>query len=71
MPHLSGVVIDAVREDGGVVRIEGHARAVAGTCGRCHIASARAHSWERRRLADMTTGGRPVELRLRGAAVLL
>jgi len=58
-------VIDAVREDGGVVRIEGHARAVVGNCGRCHTPSARAHSWERRRLADMTSEGRPVELRLR------
>jgi transposase len=64
-PHLAGVVVEQVDEDGGMVRIHARSRDVAATCPDCATSSEAVHSRYQRRLADLPVGGRPTWILLR------
>lgn len=64
MPHLSGLVIEAVDAEGAGVRIEARARDMHGVCSGCGHGSGRVHSRYQRRLADAPLGARAVVIGL-------
>lgn len=62
LPHLTDVVVDAVRLVESTIRIHAHPHRSEARCPKCHTPSSRVHSRYRRRLADTTIGARPVVL---------
>ena len=62
LPHLAGVVTEAVRMEGGRLCIWAHSGTEGAACRRCGQFSSRVHSTYRRRLADAPAGGQPVTL---------
>jgi len=63
LPHLAGVVVDAVYAAGDRLRIMVRAKAVEAVCSACASASRRVHSRYDRSLSDLAVGGRRVEIR--------
>ncbi|MFD7409962.1 ISL3 family transposase, partial [Streptomyces sp. NPDC059866] len=63
-PHLEKVLVEQVRVEGGVVRVQARTRDGALACPDCGVSSSRVHSWYRRCLADAAVGGRPVAIEL-------
>jgi hypothetical protein len=64
-PHLEKVLVELVRVEGGEVRISARARdGVAVSCPDCAVESSRVHSRYRRKLRDVSVGGRPVVVEL-------
>ncbi|MGT2527259.1 ISL3 family transposase [Streptomyces nojiriensis] len=63
-PHLSGVVVESISRDAGVVTIRTRARADGVRCPRCRSLSWRVHGRYERRLADAAVGTMPVLIRL-------
>ncbi|USI93071.1 ISL3 family transposase [Rhodococcus pyridinivorans] len=64
LPHLTGVVVDAVRLAGSTIRIHAHPHRNEARCPKCDTPSSRVHSRYRRRPADTAIGARPVVLEL-------
>ncbi|MFF5036429.1 ISL3 family transposase [Nocardia salmonicida] len=64
-PHLDGLVVDAVRGVGSVVRIEAATCDAVAPCPSCSAPSRRVHSRYRRQLADTSVTGREVVIMLR------
>jgi transposase len=64
MYALPGVLVESIREDGAGVIIEAVAAAATGSCPTCGQESARRHSQYVRRLDDLPSCGRPVQVRL-------
>ncbi|WP_016695686.1 ISL3 family transposase [Rhodococcus rhodochrous] len=62
LPHLTDVVVDAVRFAGSMIRIHAHPHSTEAQCPKCTTSSSRVHSRYRRRPADTAIGTRPVEL---------
>jgi hypothetical protein len=65
LPHLAGVVVDAVVAAAGRLRIMVRSRAVEVCCATCSTPSRRVHSRYDRSLSDLAIGGRRVEIQLR------
>lgn len=65
LPHLAGVVVDAVYAAGDRLRILVRATAVEAACSTCSTSSRRVHSRYDRSLSDLAVGGRRVEIRFR------
>ncbi|HKW70922.1 MAG TPA: ISL3 family transposase [Candidatus Dormibacteraeota bacterium] len=63
-PHLSGVRIEELSDDNGVVRIRARAHSNAAMCPVCGNRSTRVHAWYERKLADAPVAGRQVMIRL-------
>lgn len=63
-PHLSGVVVEPIPRDAGVVTFSARARADAVRCPHCKSLSWRVHGRYERRLADAAVGTTPVVIRL-------
>ncbi|MFG2873925.1 ISL3 family transposase [Streptomyces sp. NPDC048337] len=63
-PHLSGLVVESISRDAGVVTFRTRARADAGRCPRCRSLSWRVHGRYERRLADAAVGTTPVVIGL-------
>lgn len=65
LPHLAGVVVDAVQAAGHRLRIMVRAKAVEVACSACSSLSRRVHSRYDRLLSDLAIGGRRVEIQIR------
>lgn len=65
IPHLAGVVVEAVDVRGATVQVVVSSRVVPVACIVCGMASSRVHSGYQRRLGDTAIGGRPVLIVLR------
>ena len=65
LPHLLGLVIDAVERRDGVVLLSGRLRAATARCGRCRQVSGRVHGFYQRQLRDVAVAGTGVLLQLR------
>ena len=65
LPHLSGLVIDAVERRDDVVVLSGRLHAATARCGRCRQVSGRVHGFYQRRLRDVAVAGTGVLLQLR------
>ena len=65
IPHLAGVVVEAVDVRGATVQVGVSSRVVPVACIVCGAASSRVHSGYQRRLHDTAIGGRPVLIVLR------
>ncbi|MER6199955.1 transposase family protein [Streptomyces sp. NPDC001586] len=63
-PYLSGVVVESISRDAGVVTFRTRARADAARCPRYSSLSWRVHGRYERRLADAAVGTTPVVIRL-------
>ncbi|MFF2206009.1 ISL3 family transposase [Streptomyces sp. NPDC058145] len=63
-PHLEKVLVEQVRVEDGVVRVQARTRDGSLACPDCGVSSVRVHSWYRRCLADAAVGGRPVAIDL-------
>jgi transposase len=63
-PHLVGMSIEQVDDEGGVVRISARSRRGDAPCPGCSTVSVAVHSRYQRRLADLPVGGRPVSILL-------
>ncbi|MFD8494906.1 ISL3 family transposase [Amycolatopsis sp. NPDC059657] len=64
-PHLSGVVVDQVDAEVGILLIRARPRGTSAVCPDCAAVSAAVHSRYERQLADMPAGGQPVRIMLR------
>ncbi|MEV7908224.1 ISL3 family transposase, partial [Streptomyces anulatus] len=64
LPHLGDVEVLAVEDQGPEVVVTARAAAAGARCPRCSVETERRHSGYRRRLRDLTVGGRPVLLEL-------
>jgi transposase len=62
LPHLAGVIIEAVTAAAGLLLVTARARADEAACPGCGTVSARVHSRYARTLADAAAGGRPVAI---------
>jgi transposase len=62
LPHLAGVIIEAVTAAAGLLLVTGRARADETACPGCGTVPARVHSRYARTLADAAAGGRPVAI---------
>jgi transposase len=65
LPHLAGVVIEAIEVGSEQVRIAVSSRSTVATCTRCGTDSDRVHSRYERTLADAAIAGQATSLRLR------
>jgi transposase len=65
LPHLAGVVVDAVELAVSRLRIMVRPKAVEASCSTCSTPSRKVHSRYDRSLADLAVGGRRMEIRLR------
>jgi hypothetical protein len=65
LPHLAGVLVDAVEYTLTRLRIMVVPKATAARCSSCSGLSSRVHSHYQRTLADLSIGGRMVEIGLR------
>ncbi|AJF70319.1 hypothetical protein SVTN_39525 (plasmid) [Streptomyces vietnamensis] len=63
-PHLSGVVVESISRDAGVVTFRTRARADSARCPRCMSLSWRVHGRYEWRLADAAAGTTPTVVRL-------
>ncbi len=63
-PQFAAVLIDRVVDEGPVVRVVARTRAGPLPCPRCGTVTARVHGYQRRRLADLPVGGRPIVIEL-------
>ncbi|MER5473505.1 transposase family protein [Streptomyces sp. NPDC002935] len=63
-PHLEKVLVERVRVEDGVVRVEARTRDDVLPCPACGVPSRRVHSWYQRCLADAAVGGRAVVIDL-------
>ncbi|MFF2792627.1 transposase family protein [Streptomyces sp. NPDC058049] len=63
-PHLSGVVVESISRDAGVVTFHTRAQADAARCPRCSSLSWRVHGRYERCLADAAVGTTPMMIRL-------
>jgi transposase len=61
-PHLAGLRIEQVADDGDGVTLLASSRAVSACCPRCQSPSSRVHAGYRRTIADLPAGGRPVRI---------
>jgi len=59
LPHLAGVIVEAVEAAAGLLLVTARARAPEAACPKCGTVSRRIHSRYRRTLADAAVGGRP------------
>jgi transposase len=64
LPHLAGVIVEAVTAAAGLLLVTARARAPEAACPGCGTVSRRVHSRYRRTLADAAVGGRPVAIAL-------
>ncbi|GGR01887.1 ISL3 family transposase [Kitasatospora griseola] len=64
-PEVEDLVVEQIRTDENVVRVDAHSRRPAAECPSCGAMGGRVHSTYRRRLADRPLGGRLVVLTLR------
>jgi len=64
LPHLAGVIIEAVTAAAGLLLVTARARADEAACPGCGTVSALVHSRYARTLADAAAGGRPVAIAL-------
>jgi transposase len=64
LPHLAGVVVEAVTAAAGLLIVTARARASEAACPKCGAVSRRVHSRYCRTLADAAVGGRPVAIAL-------
>jgi len=64
LPHLAGVIVEAVTAAAGLLLVTARARAPEAACTKCGAVSVRVHSRYRRTLADAALGGRPVAIAL-------
>jgi transposase len=62
LPHLAGVIVEAVTAAAGLLLVTARARAPEGACPGCGTVSGRVHSRYGRTLADAAVGGRPVAI---------
>jgi len=62
LPHLAGVIVEAVTEAAGLLLVTARVRAAEAACPKCGIVSGRVHSRYARTLADAAVGGRPVAI---------
>jgi transposase len=61
-PHLAGLRIEQVADEGDGVRLVASSRAVSACCSLCGFASSRVHAGYQRTIADLPAGGRPVRV---------
>jgi transposase len=61
-PHLAGLRIGQVADDGDGVTLIASSRAVSACCPRCQSPSSRVHAGYTRTIADLPAGGRPVRI---------
>jgi transposase len=64
LPHLAGVIVEAVAAAAGLLLVTARARAPEAACPECGTVSRRVHSRYCRTLADAAVGGRPVAIAL-------
>ncbi|MFZ0191834.1 MAG: transposase family protein, partial [Streptosporangiaceae bacterium] len=64
LPHLAGVIVEAVAATAGLLLVTARARAPGAACPGCGTVSDRVHSRYCRTLADAAIGGRPVAIAL-------
>jgi transposase len=64
LPHLAGVIVEAVTAAAGLLLVTARARAPEAACPGCGTVSDRVHSRYCRTLADAAIGGRPVAIAL-------
>jgi transposase len=64
LPHLAGVVVEAVTAAAGLLLVTARARAPEAACPGCGTVSDRVHSRYCRTLADAAVGGRPAAIAL-------
>jgi transposase len=64
LPHLAGVVVEAVTAAAGLLLVTARARAAESACPGCGTVSDRVHSRYCRTLADAAVGGRPAAIAL-------
>jgi transposase len=64
LPHLAGVIVEAVTAAAGLLAVTARARAPEAACPGCGTVSRRVHSRYCRTLADAAVGGRPVAIAL-------
>jgi transposase len=62
LPHLAGVIVEAVTAAAGLLLVTARARAAEAACPTCGTVSRRVHSRYARTLADAAVGGRPVAI---------
>jgi len=62
LPHLAGVIVEAVTAAAGLLLVTARARAPEASCPGCGTVSGRVHSRYARTLADAAVGGRPVAI---------
>jgi transposase len=62
LPHLAGVVVDAVEHAASRIRIMVRPRAAQACCWNCGTASRQVHARYTRSLADLAVSGRAVEI---------
>ena len=62
LPHLAGVIVEAVTAAAGLLLVTARARAPEAACPKCGTVSRRVHSRYTRTLADAAVGGRPVAI---------
>jgi transposase len=62
LPHLTGVIVEAVTATAGLLLVTARARAPEADCPKCGTVSRRVHSRYCRTLADATVGGRPAAI---------
>jgi transposase len=64
LPHLAGVIVEAVTAPAGLLLVTARAHAPEAACPKCGAVSRRVHSRYCRTLADAAVGGRPVAIAL-------
>jgi hypothetical protein len=62
LPHLAGVIVEAVTATAGLLLVTARARAPEAACPKCGTMSRRVHSRYCRTLADAAVGGRPAAI---------
>jgi transposase len=62
LPHLAGMIVEAVTAAAGLLLVTARARAPEAACPKCATVSGRVHSRYARTLADAAVGGRPVAI---------
>jgi len=62
LPHLAGVIVEAVTAAAGLLLVTARARVPEAACPKCGTVSRRVHSRYARTLADAAVGGRPVAI---------
>jgi hypothetical protein len=62
LPHLAGVIVEAVTAAAGLLLVTARARVPEAACPKCGTVSRRVHSRHARTLADAAVGGRPVAI---------